>query len=591
MLRALCEYYDCLRRQPDSGLISDMYSKVTVSFNLVLRQDGTIHDILPYTQEIIFKNKRKSVGRDEIFPFRNSISGIAAETIEHREKYLFGLEYDSSSQTFIVSRSSALAFEKNKELNLPFLDPIDTPLTNAYKKFMSNWNPESETDNTFLTKMGREYSGAKFVITLAGCESQPLNRLPEITKAWEAEQRQKTSDNNTVFGQCAICGENLPIARTHDAIGGIRGGLSTGVNLVCFNNSAFESYGKRQSYNSCISVKMMKKYTKAMNFLASSSEHKQYIDDMTVLFWANTSADESPYLDAFINGLFDSGSDENQILKSVMEKMSQGIVPDIEGIDFSTDFYIMGVKPNSSRLSVKFFERSSFGTMMNNIAKHCIDIRFSDDDRQLALWQICSAVKSPNSSDNVNPELSSKVFTAILKGTAYPEYLLQTIVRRSKTDQDNPGKNFFAVNRTRARIIKACLLRKKYIGEGEYCMLHENSPDIAYNLGRLFAVLEKTQTDALGEINVTIKDRFFSSACSAPYLVFPRLLRLTQSHLGKLEDGNRIYKDRLIQDILSKLDTEFPKTLTIEKQGMFILGYYQQKQKFYEKNEKEEDKS
>ena len=120
-------------------------------------------------------------------------------------------------------------------------------------------------------------------------------------------------------------------------------------------------------------------------------------------------------------------------------------------------------------------------------------------------------------------------------------------------------------------------------------MLQENSTYTAYNLGRLFAALEKIQTEALGDINATIKDKYFASACATPYLVFPRLLKLAQPHLAKLDDGNRIYKDRLIQEILAKTDG-FPKACDTQQQGMFILGYYQQKQKLYEKKEKGDEK-
>ena len=120
-------------------------------------------------------------------------------------------------------------------------------------------------------------------------------------------------------------------------------------------------------------------------------------------------------------------------------------------------------------------------------------------------------------------------------------------------------------------------------------MLQENSTDTAYNLGRLFAVLEKVQTEALGDLNATIKDKYFASACATPYLVFPRLLKLAQPHLAKLDDGNRIYKDRLIQEILAKTEG-FPKACDTQQQGMFILGYYQQKQKLYEKKEKGDEK-
>lgn len=119
-------------------------------------------------------------------------------------------------------------------------------------------------------------------------------------------------------------------------------------------------------------------------------------------------------------------------------------------------------------------------------------------------------------------------------------------------------------------------------------MLQENSPDTAYQLGRLFAVLEKIQGEALGDLNATIKDKYFSSACTTPALVFPRLLRLAQPHLAKLEDGNRIFKEKMLQQILGSLDEGFPRSLSIERQGMFILSYYQQRQKFYEKKEKGE---
>ena len=110
-------------------------------------------------------------------------------------------------------------------------------------------------------------------------------------------------------------------------------------------------------------------------------------------------------------------------------------------------------------------------------------------------------------------------------------------------------------------------------------------------MGRLFAVLEMVQKDALGDVNATIKDKFFSSACTTPDLVFPRLLRLTQPHLRKLDANKSIYREKQIQDIMCKLGNEFPKTLNTEKQGIFILGYYQQKQKLYEKKNNTEEEN
>lgn len=586
MLRALCEYYDLLRGRSGSDLPPDGYSVVgNVGWNLVLQEDGTIADILPYTQEVIVGKKIKTVGKSELFPFRNSVSGIAAETIDHREKYLFGMEWDKGSQTLVAGKRAVEAFEKCREVNLAFLEGISDPLAAAYCAFLRRWQPEREAQNPFLAAMGKAYQGAKFVITLRGAEALPLNRLPSVCEKWERSLL-ASAEEDPVVGQCAVSGQVGPLARLHDSIAGIKGGLATGTSLVCFNNTAFVSYGREQSYNSSISVESMKKYTKALNYLASSLKHKQILDDMTILFWANAAGEEEPYLDVFSFAMFPSEealSDED--LKAVFVRLAEGRTSDLSGIDLSTPFYVLGIKPNSSRLAVKIFERDSFGKMMRNVAKHCRNMSFSPEDKQIPLWAIDRALQSPLTKEALDPALQAKLLLAVIKGTPYPQSMLTTAVRRCKIDHDDAQKKFYAVSSTRARIIKACLERKNIISEGEYNMLQENSTNTAYNLGRLFAALEKIQTEALGDINATIKDKYFASACATPYLVFPRLLKLAQPHLAKLDEGNRIYKDKLLQEILSKVG-DFPKACDMQQQGMFILGYYQQKQKFYEKKEK-----
>ena len=329
MLKELCEYYDLLRSRGESGLVEEGYSSVPITFDLVLNEDGTICEILSYRQQQLVGKKIKLVPTEERFPFRNSISGIAAETIDHREKYLFGLDWDKAAQSLCVTKNSTLAFEKCKEVNLAFLEPIHTPLAEAYKAFLHLWRPQEQTQHPALVQMGKEYAGAKFVITLRGEIDKPLNRQPEVTERWEqvfARTSAPKEDDNV--GQCAISGNRLPLARTHDSISGIRGGLATGVNLVCFNNTAFESYGRKQSYNSSISVESMKKYTGAVNYLTSSKIHKQMLGDMTLLYWAGTAKDEQPYLDMFCFGLMpnsQSAAEADEAARRETDEMLQKI--------------------------------------------------------------------------------------------------------------------------------------------------------------------------------------------------------------------------------------------------------------------------
>jgi len=115
--------------------------------------------------------------------------------------------------------------------------------------------------------------------------------------------------------------------------------------------------------------------------------------------------------------------------------------------------------------------------------------------------------------------------------------------------------------------------------------LNESFIHPAYVLGRLFAVLEKAQKEAIGEnINATIKDRYFTSACASPASVFPTLLRLAHHWTTKAEYGG--VSDKKIEELLGLLEAKpFPARLTIEEQGLFVLGYYHQRQSFFIKKD------
>lgn len=104
----------------------------------------------------------------------------------------------------------------------------------------------------------------------------------------------------------------------------------------------------------------------------------------------------------------------------------------------------------------------------------------------------------------------------------------------------------------------------------------------AYLLGRLFAVLEKAQQEAIPGANTTIKDRFYGSASATPRVVFPQLLRLAQHHIQKAEYGR--VRDKQIEEILCCI-ADFPAHLGLDQQGLFAIGYYHQRQDFFAKKD------
>ena len=104
-------------------------------------------------------------------------------------------------------------------------------------------------------------------------------------------------------------------------------------------------------------------------------------------------------------------------------------------------------------------------------------------------------------------------------------------------------------------------------------------------LGRLFAVLEKIQEDANRGINTTIRDRFYGAASSSPVTVFSNLLKLKNHHLAKMENrGRAVNFEKLIGEIMAEID-DFPPNLSLADQGRFAIGYYHQRQSFFNKPE------
>ncbi len=121
-------------------------------------------------------------------------------------------------------------------------------------------------------------------------------------------------------------------------------------------------------------------------------------------------------------------------------------------------------------------------------------------------------------------------------------------------------------------------------------MLDPKSTDPAYCCGRAFALLEVIQKDSVdGELNKTIKDSYFSSASTTPSLVFPRLCRLSHHHLAKLDTGHRIHREKQLGDVLNNLNV-FPRLLSLEDQGKFVLGYFQQTKDIYTSKKYKEEK-
>lgn len=594
LIKALCDYSAAANLCGDT----EAYYKQAIDFEILLALDGTVTAIQDLRKPI--EGTKRYITPELLLPEqRGNTTVIYSYLIEHRREYIFGLEREKGKNSFKTIPGKAGKKSKHDtfcERNLPFFEEIDSDICKAYCNFIRTWNPDLQTENEILLQMGANFDNARFCFGLDGSPEIMLHEDPRVKENYQAllleEQKEKQATQQTGF--CSILGEHLPICEMHDKLKGI----GSQAKLVSFgkdqtDRNAFYSYGKSLGYNCNISEKAMKQYTAALNFLLADNGHHKNFGDMVVVYFAMKQNDAAE-CDAFSLLFGDFASDQKETVDQETEKdlnqvynyAKTGVLKDLSGMDPDSIFYVAGLTANSSRICTKFVVRNRFGVILEHVAAHQKDIRILEKQKPVSMYWIQKQLVSPKSKDaKVPPPLIAGLFASILNGTRYPDALLATVIARVKTDTDETQQK--KVNHIRAGLIKGCLNRKAKKEEITMSLNLDNTNQ-AYLCGRLFAVLEKIQQDASGgNLNRTIKDSYFSSACSKPATVFPKLIQLSQNHLKKVEYV--LFYQKLCGDIIDQLEDAFPSTLSLDEQGKFIIGYYQQNKALYAKKEKQQE--
>lgn len=575
ILQALTEYYETLLK--DNKAARPGWCQAKTAFALNLNGDGSLKGVVTLKEEKERGKKKVWVSSERMVPqMVTRSSGISANFLCDNSKYILGVDKTGSGKRVYE------CFEAAREKHLKILESSNGPMATAIKAFFKTWIPDKAMENDKLQEIWEEITdGSNLIFTMDSSEAQEDE---EIRGAWQKFSEQGGEGEK---GICLVTGKKDEIARIHGTIKGIQGAQSSGAALVSFNAPAFESYNKEQSYNAPVGKYAAFAYTTALNYLLSEKNHPFRFGDTTVVYWAESG--EEIYQDAFAWSL-EPAMDNQETIKNIFQNLKEQRGIDLEGIELNVNqkFYILGLAPNAARLSVRFFYENSFGNILNNIQNHYVRMNMvkpSWEEREyLGVGGMLYETVNQKSKDKKPiPNLPGAVLKAILANTSYPESLYSSALTRIRAEQGR-------VTWGRAGIIKAYLIQNRHLQKGEeFVGLNVETSDTSYVLGRIFAVLESIQEEANPGINATIRDKYFNSACANPASVFPVLMKLKNSHIRKIErqkEGKKIYFEKLLTELTGKID-EFPKSLTLEEQGRFILGYYHQMQKRYTKKEEE----
>lgn len=571
LLAALTRAYDRLPDAPPYG-----FSSEKIGFCVVLNPDGSVADVV----DLRDTDKKRSPRMMFVPQAVKRTVGIAPNFLWDKTAYVLGITAGEGKRT-------AEEHATFRARHLEWLEGTQDEGLLALSRFLQSWTPESFAPPLWSDEMRDQ--NLVFALT-SEYRSRNLHDRPVARETWQRIAAAAASDPQI----CLVSGTSGPVARLHPSVKGVWGAQSSGASLVSFNLDAFTSYGHEQGDNAPVSEAATFAYATTLNrFLEKDSGHRIQIVDASTVFWAEAGDSEAAEeAEALFAEFADPSSDEKIAASKIgarLEDIRNGkrlsdVAPKLaEGVRF----FVLGLAPNAARLSVRFYWESDFGQLTANYQRYVADTAIDPPPRDgwPPLWRYLRELAVLGKSENVPPNLAGDWMRAILTGTPYPMTLLSTALMRMRSDGE--------INALRVAIVKSVL--KRNLNVEVPVALDTANTNKGYILGRLFAVYEEVQRAALGgNVNATIKDKFYGSASATPQKVFAALSSGSQNHFSKLKKqspGRAVNLEKLlmtITDLMAPGDDPIPVSLASNEQALFGIGYYHQRSDFFRKHDDSE---
>ena len=572
ILHALTQYYQ-RKAKSDGGVAPEGFENKEIPFIIVIDKQGKFIQ-LEDTREL--KNKKK-VACTFLVPKGLGRSGSKSYEVSNLlwDHYGYVLAYAGEKGQEQADKQHASFTANVNELKQAL--PNDAGVA-AVAAFLASAEEKSKVMQAANWAECAKVKGCNLSFRLVD-EAVDLVCQSKAVQAYVSQANQ-TQSNNVQKGICLVTGKPASIARLHNAVKGVNAKPApfTSVNL-----SAFESYGKEQGFIFPVGEQAMFEYTTALNTLLAS-ENRFRIGDVTAICWSAKPTPLEGHLASLINGGGKDNPDAHiDAVKSLYKSLYNGKYTEPNGKE---KFYLLGLSPNSARIVVRFWHETTVAALSESIAAWYDDLQMvrgenSPYPEYMPLPRLLGNLVLDGKMENLPSDLIAQITDAALNNRVLPVSLLQAALRRNKAEQK--------ITYGRASLLKAYINRAIRAGRlknmKELTMsLDRNRQDIGYVLGRLFAVLEKTQAEANPGLNATIADRYFGSASSTPIAVFGTLMRLLPHHLNKLEfEGRAVQLQWEIRQILEHCQ-KFPNHLNLEQQGLFAIGYYHETQFLFTKD-------
>lgn len=516
-------------------------------------------------------------------------------------------------------------------------------------------------------KAGELQSNHLIAFALTG-EDGYLHQRPATESYWARYRSDLAAGED--WRQCLVTGKLGPTADKHPPIKRIPGGTSSGVAIVTFNDTAFESYGFSRNENAPVSRAAAEAYTTALNRLLDPTwpdprnpneklpEQRVLLSNDTVaVFWAEgpsrvpaalgpavSLADPTAAAVFGVSLAADASYDEldeeqpgsapsAEPLRATHKAPWTGITP--SELEDSAAFRMLILSGGQGRATVRAFHSSTVRGVVTAVRGWFDDIALPGLRGKPALGRLLETLAVRGDRERLPPNLAVELFLAIVENRPLPSDVLETAIRRCRSEPNVTEQRGQTFKNQKARpqrvaLIKAWLnralrneaLRAQLHGQGiQYQevrpVMNADEKNRGYLLGRMFACIERMQEQALGDVGATVTDRYFGAACATPQAVFPRLLKMEVHHFRKAREGKWSGSARWLHGQVDRLAAwlvgeangmqegesidaflrrsagrpmaGFPSFLPLPEQGLFVLGYHQQRAEFFKRRTQTSD--
>ena len=564
ILQALVGYYDRKTREDDTALAPPGFERKEIQFLVVLDRNGNFRGL----EDIRIGEGKQRRGRTFVVPqaVKRTVA-VTANLLWDNAAYVFGADAKGNAERASLQRSAFAAAIRER---LPGAESDEG--VSAVLRWLEGGDDARVRGDRLWPEASQ--GAANIGFRLEG-EHGLISQRPAVLAALAR------GDGDRERARCLATGEMDVPSRLHPSIKGVMGAQSSGASLVSFNLPAFNSHGREQGANAPVGERATFAYTTALNhLLGRESRQRIQLGDATTVFWAERAHVAEDFFAAWLGEPARDDPDRNtEALRALYAAPQTGTLA-VDAAD-ETKFYVLGLAPNAARIAVRHWWEGTTGKLAANIRQHFHDleiVRSPRDPETLSLFRLLLGTAALGKAENIRPNLAAAFLRAVLDDAPYPRELLSAALLRIRAERE--------VTYPRAALIKAWLNREARRVPDPHTLevsvsLDPSNPSPAYRLGRLFAVLERAQEEANPGINATIRDRYFGAAATTPVTVFPRLLKLNNHHLGKLDNrGRAVNLDKMIGGIVDGID-EYPALLSLADQGRFSIGYYHQRQSFF----------